>query len=37
MLASPLMVETTAVFFPAEPKALIAATSVCQSKNPNGV
>ena len=31
------MVETTAVFLPAEPNALIFDTSVCQSEKPNGV
>src|SRR5262249_58347819 len=36
-LASPLMVETTAVFLPAEPNFLISDTMVCQSECPNGV
>jgi len=31
-LASPLMVETTAVFLPAEPNFLMSATMVCQSE-----
>jgi hypothetical protein len=31
------MVDTTAVFLPALPNALMAATSVCQSEKPNGV
>jgi hypothetical protein len=31
------MVETTAVFLPADPNRLIAATRVCQSEWPNGV
>src|SRR6266851_1421285 len=36
-LASPLMVETTAVFLPAEPNFLMSDTMVCQSECPNGV
>jgi len=32
-----LIVDTTAVFLPAEAKLLIAATSVCQSECPKGV
>jgi hypothetical protein len=31
------MVETTAVFLPAEPKVLMSETIVCQSECPNGV
>jgi hypothetical protein len=31
------MVETTAVFLPAEPNFLMSATIVCQSEWPNGV
>jgi len=31
------MVETTAVFLPAEPNFLMSETIVCQSECPNGV
>ena len=36
-LASPLMVEATAVFLPTEPKAFTRETMLCQSECPNGV